>query len=589
MKDFFKYVFASLVGLVVFSILVSIISVLSLVGMVASSNASASIGSNSVLSINLSGNYEERAADNLFASFLGDYYSSNGLAETLSAIRKAKDNKNIKGIYLEAGLLAADFAQAEELRDALKDFRSSGKWIVAYADSYTAKAYYICSVADKVYLNPSGMIDWHGIGAQPIYVKDLLAKFGVRMQVLKVGKYKSATEMFTEEKMSDADRQQTQAYISGLWSNVCKAVSESRKVSVASLNTYADSLITFSAPTDYVKMKLVDKLLYADEVKAEVKKRLGLDEDKSVSQVSVSDMASVSEKKKGGEIAVYYAFGDIVDTPAEGLAGQESHQIVGPDVCSDLEDLMTDDDVKAVVIRVNSGGGSAYASEQIWHQVERLKAKKPVVVSMGGMAASGGYYMSCGANYIFAEPTTLTGSIGIFGMIPDVSQLLTQKLGVKFDEVKTNRNATFGTPSRPMNDEEQRLMRAYIDRGYDLFCKRVAQGRHMTQQRVNSLAQGHVYLGQDALPLKLVDELGGLNKAVAKAAALAKLKEWHTTAYPAPASWLDELATTSTVDNYLSDKLRASMGEYYEPFMLLKSLSSQSAIQARIPYWINLK
>ncbi len=589
MKDFFKSVLATLVGLVVFALLVGIISVMSLVGMVASSNASTSIRSNSVLSLNLSGNLAETSSGSMLSMLGGQFAASDGLAETLSAIHKAKENDNIKGIYLEAGLLSADFAQVEELRHALQDFRSSGKWIVAYGDSYTTKTYYLCSVADKVYLNPSGMIDWHGIGAQPYYVKDVLAKFGVHMQVLKVGKYKSATEMFTEDKMSEANREQTQAYISGLWNQTCADVAASRHITTAALNQYADSLITFADPKNYVRMKLVDKLLYADEVKAEVKKRLALDADQSISQVSVADMQGVSQSKKGDEVAVYYAYGDIVDTPVEGIAGQDQHQIVGSEVCKDLADLMDDDDVKAVVIRVNSGGGSAYASEQIWHQVEKLKAKKPVVVSMGGMAASGGYYMSCGANYIYAEPMTLTGSIGIFGMIPDFSELLTQKLGVKFDEVKTNRNATFGTLARPMNAEERALMTAYIQRGYSLFCQRVAQGRRMSVPHVNELAQGHVYLGKAALNLKLVDALGGLSEAVKKAAALAKLQDYYTENYPAPASWFDMLSTSETIDNYLSDQMHTALGDYYEPFMLVKTLSRQSAIQARVPFWLNAK
>lgn len=300
-------------------------------------------------------------------------------------------------------------------------------------------------------------------------------------------------------------------------------------------------------------------------------------------------MKSVKGKKnEGDEIAVYYAYGDIVDSDAGSLMSQ-GHKIVGKDVCDDLKSLMDDDDVKAVVLRINSGGGSAYASEQIWHYVEMLKKKKPVVVSMGGAAASGGYYISSGANWIVAEPTTLTGSIGIFGMFPDMSGLLTQKLGIKFDEVKTNKNSGFGTPARPFNEEEMAYLEKYIDRGYNLFRQRVAEGRHMSVANVEKIAQGRVWLGQDALKIKLVDELGGLDKAVAKAAALAKLKEYHTSAYPGKTSWIDQILNKVSGSSYIDNQIRLTMGEYYEPFMLLRNINRQSAIQARLPFLINIK
>lgn len=590
MKDFFKYVAATVVGLLAFTVIVGIIGVMSIVGMVASGEATKNVSDNSVLVLNLSGEMQEQAQDNPLSQFVGNALNGPGLAETLSAVRKARDNDHIKGIYIEASAFAADFAQIQELRDALQEFRKSGKWIVAYGDAYTQGAYYVASVANKVYLNPQGMINWHGIGAQPIFVKDVLAKFGVRMQVLKVGKYKSATEMFTDDKMSEPNREQTQVYVDGLWQNVVKAVSTSRRISADLLNRYADNMIAFGDPKEYVKAKLVDGLLYTDQVKATVKKLLNLKEDDTISQLSVADMANVKEKSgKGEEIAVYYAYGDIVDSPLTGSLVGSSHQIVATEVTKDLEALMNDDDVKAVVIRVNSGGGSAYASEQIWHQIEMLKKKKPVVVSMGGMAASGGYYMSCNSNWIVAEPTTLTGSIGIFGMFPDWSQLLTQKLGVKFDEVKTNRNATFGTTARPMTEEEMTYLRAYIDRGYNLFRQRVADGRHMSTAQVENLAQGHVFLGQDALKIKLVDQLGGLDVAVRKAAQIAKLQDYHTIDYPEPEDWLSQLLSGAKGGNYLDGQMRSAMGEYYEPFMLLKQMNQLNPIQARIPFFLNLK
>jgi protease-4 len=562
---------------------------MSIVGMISSSQATQTVTDNSVLVLNLSGEMNEQAGDNVYGQLTGNVYNNLGLEETLSAIKKAKENEKIKGIYIEAGAFSSDFASAQELRNALLDFKKSGKWIIAYGDTYTQGTYYLASVANKVYLNPQGELDWHGLGSQPMFVKDLLAKFGVKMQVIKVGRYKSATEMFTEDKMSDSNREQTQVYINGLWGNMCKGVSESRKISVDTLNAYADRMIMFESQKQLLKYKLIDGLLYTDQVKAEIKKLLKIDKDETINQLSVDDMINVKEDDNGDQIAVYYAYGDIVDNPVTGTLLGGGHQIVAKDVCKDLENLMNDDDVKAVVVRVNSGGGSAYASEQIWHQITELKAKKPVVISMGGKAASGGYYMSCNANWIVAEPTTLTGSIGIFGMIPDRSQLLTQKLGIKFDEVKTNKNSTMGTSARPMNEEEIGYLQNYITRGYSLFRQRVADGRKLNVNDVEKIAQGHVFLGQDAMKIKLVDQLGGLDVAVAKAAKLAKMKEYYTCSYPEQADWLSELMSASSNSNYLDEQMRAAMGEYYEPFMLLKQMNQLDAIQARIPFFLNVK
>lgn len=589
MKDFFKHTLATIAGLFIFSIIVIIIGVMSLVGMVSAGEATKTVADKSVLVLNLSGELQEQSEDNVFQQFAGTPFGNLGLEKILSAIKKAKSNDKIKGIYIEAGALGADFASLQEIRNALLDFKKSHKWIIAYADTYTQGTYYVASAANEIYLNPQGMITWHGLSAQPIFIKDLLAKVGIRMQVLKVGKYKSATEMFTGDKMSDANREQTTAYLTSLWSNVCKAVSESRKISIDSLNTYADRLVMFEDARQLVKYKMVDGLLYTDQIKKKIKQLLHIDDDKDINQISIADMSDVKEKLKGKEIAVYYAYGDIVDSPITGGLLGSKHQIVAQDVCKDLADLMEDDDVKAVVIRINTGGGSAYASEQLWHQIEMLKRKKPVVVSMGGVTASGGYYMSCNANWIVAQPTTITGSIGIFGIVPDRSQLLTQKLGIKFDEVKTNRNATFGTSARPMNAAELGYMQAYIDRGYKLFRRRVADGRHLSTAQVEQVAQGHVFTGEAAKQLKLIDQLGGIDAAVAKAAQLAKLSEYHTHTYPAPIDWFEQLFNTFGGGNYLDGKMRAALGDYYEPVILLKQMNQLDALQARLPFFLNIK
>ncbi|MGN1376611.1 MAG: signal peptide peptidase SppA [Prevotella sp.] len=589
MKDFLKYMSATVVGIIVFSVLVTALSIMCIVGMVASESSSKNVSDNSVLVINLDGTMTERS-DNDIMSFINSANTNAiGLDDVINAVEKAKANDNIKGIYIEAGMFSADsYASLQALRRKLAEFKKSGKWIVAYGDIYTQSTYYLASVANKVLLNPSGQIDWRGMAAQPMFFKDLMEKFGVKMQLSKVGAYKSAPEMFTADKMSDPNREQVTVYINGLWQNICQGVSESRGISVEKLNAYADGLFTFADPKDYVTAKFVDKLTYTDGVKKEINALLKNEEDDDINTISLAEMATVKAPKKNGEeIAVYYAYGDIVDEA--GAAISQAHNIVGKDVCKDLQDLMDDDDVKAVVLRINSGGGSAYASEQIWHYVELLKQKKPVVVSMGGMAASGGYYISSGANWIVAEPTTLTGSIGIFGMFPDFSGLLTQKLGVKFDEVKTNKHSAFGTMARPFNEEEMNYLNQYIDRGYALFRSRVAQGRKMKVEDVEKIAQGRVWLGQDAYKNKLIDEIGGLDQAVAKAAQLAKLKEYHTASYPAKANWFEQFSNKLNGDSYIDNRMRMTLGEYYEPFMMIRTINKQNAIQAKIPFVLNIR
>lgn len=590
MKEFLKYTLATVIGMVIFAIVIGIISVISLMGMVASQDASTVVKEKSVFVLPLSGMMNERADDNPFGTMIGQAGQSIGLDETLAAIKKAKEEQDIKGIYIEAGIFSPDsYASCQALRKALVDFKKSGKWIVAYADQYTQAAYYICSVADEVMLNPDGMVDWHGLAAEPMFYRDLLAKIGVKMQVVKVGTYKSAVEPFIQDQMSDANREQTSIYISGIWNTIVGDVAASRKLSVAKLNEYADQLITFAEAKDYVAMKLVDKLVYIDDVKTVIKKRLGIDKDDEINQLSIADMTNIPSKNKSdNKIAVYYAYGDVVNTSD----GQTGACISGVDVSKDLEELMNDDDIKAVVLRVNSGGGSAYASEQIWNAVVKLKARKPIVVSMGGMAASGGYYLSCAANYIIAEPTTLTGSIGIFGMFPDVSELMTQKLGLKFDVVKTNKMSDFGTLSRPMTTEETAVLQNYVNSGYKLFVKRVADGRNMKVEDVDKIGQGRVWLGKDALKLKLVDKLGGVDDAIAKAAELAKVSgDYKTKSYPAAPSFVDQIFNTmqGSNGNYLDEQLKATLGNYYEPVMMMKNISNQSPLQARMPYHLIIK
>lgn len=592
MKDFIKNVLATMVGMFGFFIVMGVIGMMSIIGMIASGNAAQNVEKNSVFVLNLSGTISEQGSENPLSMFTGDNSLNSGLNDILSSIKKAKANDDIKGIYMEAGALMTNYATLQEIRNALADFRKSGKWIVAYGDFYTQGAYYVASVADKVYINPKGAIDWHGIGAQTMFYKDFMAKFGVKWEVVKVGTFKSATETFTEEKMSDANRLQTQTFIDGTWRNVCDAVSKSRGISVDSLNSYADSYLALQATETLMKAKMVDGMMYGDQVKDAVKKMMKLEKDDDIAQLTLNDMLNVKGSKvEGSEIAVYYAEGDIVQDPKAATMFGNNNYIASRKVCKDLEDLMNDDNVKAVVVRINSGGGDAYASEQMWHQMTELRKVKPVVVSMGDYAASGAYYMSAPASWIVAQPNTLTGSIGIFAVIPDLSGLVTTKLGVRFDEVKTNRNSTFGNlMARPFNAEEKAMLQASVNRGYSLFRQRVAEGRRLPVESVEKIAQGRVWLATDALNIKLVDQLGGIDDAVKKAAQLAKLKDYYTSDYPAAASWMDAMLNSmSSSGTYLDEQLRQTLGDFYQPFTMLRSIDKREAIQARIPYAISIK
>ena len=580
MKQFFKMTLATII---------------SLVGMIASDSASTKVKDNSVFVIKLNGTISERAEEGTpFDALLGlGDMSAMGLDELIASIRKAKDNDDIKGIYLEGGVLSFDApATAQQLRDALKDFKKSGKWIVAYADQYFQASYYVASVADNIYLNDHGAIDFKGLGGKGEYLKGLYDKLGIKYMVAKVGKYKSYVERNTLTGMSDYDREQRSAYLNGIWNYWLKEMAEGRKVKAEDLNQLAnDSIMAFADTKDYVKAKLVDKILFPEEIKAEIKKRLKIDEDDDINQLSLSDMLNVKskEKKDGEKIAVYYAYGSIVDSETMNLLDGGGHCIVGKSTAEDLRKLADDDDVKAVVFRVNSGGGSAVASEQIRHAIKLLKEKKPVVVSMGGMAASGGYWISSPANYIFAEPTTITGSIGIFGLIPNFSGLVTDKLGVTFDGVTTNKFTDYENDLILGKDPNEIMqhMQTYINQGYQNFLDIVSEGRGIKPAMVDSIGQGRVWLATDALNIKLVDKLGSLDDAVKKAAELAKLDEYHTTAYPNKGSWMDQFMPKEDKGTYLDSKLQAEikalLGDLYEPLMQIRNdIKNNSRIQARM-------
>ena len=584
MKDFIKYTMATVVGLVLVSIIMGILTFVSMAGMIASEGMSSPIEKKSVLRITLKGSITERAGEeNPLSKLGGETTQQIALDQALQALEKAAKNDKIEGIYMEGGILSAYPAEVQELRQALLKFKKSGKWIIAYADTYSRSAYYLCSVADKVYLNPIGMLDWSGLSSNPMFFTGLMKKLGIKMQVFKVGTYKSAVEPYIAEQMSDANREQVSSYQQSIWNNMLKDVAKSRKTTAEALNSLADSLTILSGPEASVKGGLVDKLCYQDEVKKILKNKAKMEEDESLRFVSISDVAQSEElnDKVDDEIAVYYAYGEIKEDITGGFA-QES-AITSKQMTKDLQELREDDDVKAVVLRVNSPGGSAYASEQIWREVQLLSKEKPVIVSMGALAASGGYYISCGANKIFAEPTTLTGSIGIFGMIPDATELLTDKLGLSFDVVKTNAHSDFGAMGRPLNESECRLMQAYINQGYELFTGRVAQGRKMSQDSVKAVAEGRVWTGEQAMKIGLVDKLGNLNDAIAAAAKAAKIEKYSVGRYPEPAPWFASLLQEKKAD-YMDSQMRSALGEFYPAFSLIRDLKNQDAIQARMTF-----
>lgn len=591
MKSFIKYTMATVVGIFLTMTLFTIISIISLAGMMATEGMSAPIKEKSILRLDLSGTLAERSESNPFAVLMGEENTALSLEDALLALDKAAKNENIIGVYLEGGAMGANPGMAQELHQALVEFKESGKWVVAYGDSYGKTAYYLSSVADSVLLNPEGNVDFGGMASQIMFYKDVMEKVGVKMQVFKVGTYKSAVEPFICTEMSPANREQVTSYLFSIWTNMLKDVAESRNMEVGKLNSLADSLTMISEASVALNGGLVDKLCYMDEVKAILREKSGLeDEDDDLVFASVADVAKSEtlDEKVDEQVAVYYAYGEIVQSQGTGLGISQEHQIVGEKMIKDLQDLREDDDVKAVVIRVNSPGGSAFASEQIWREVCLLKEKKPVVVSMGGMAASGGYYISCAANRIFAEPTTLTGSIGIFGMIPDMSELMTEKIGLKFDVVKTNEMSDIGTMARPFNEAESAQMQKMINRGYDLFTKRVADGRGMAQDSVKLIAEGRVWTGEQGLNIGLVDELGNLDDAVAHAAELAKVEKFRAVGYPAPDNPFEQLLN-QTKGGYLDSELRELLGEGYAVYSLVRNVKDADRIQARMPFEMNIQ
>ena len=583
MKPFVKTMLACLAGIFIAGFLF-IFVLFSLIGSVASmGNGNEGIKENSVLMLELCGTLDERADDNPLAYLMDDELKSYGLEDIIASIKEAKMNPDIKGIYLQAGTMEASIASIEEIRGELESFKESGKFVVAYGDQYSQGLYYLATVADKVIVNPEGSISWHGLAAQPIFFKDLLEKLGVEMQIFKVGTYKSAVEPYIATEMSDANREQVSEYINSTWNDMLRAVSQSRGIDTGKLNEYADRYMDLCQAEEYVECGLADTLLYKDGVLDYLKTLAGADND---GKLAITTLEDVKEKIKTdnlipetgkGKIAVYYAVGEIDNStsPDDGINSKK--------VIKELRELREDPEVKAVVLRVNSPGGSAYGSEQIWREVVLLKAAKPVIVSMGDYAASGGYYISCAADCIVANNTTLTGSIGIFGMFPVAENLLKEKIGLDFDVVKTNRLADMGSLSRSFRPEESVIMQNYVNDGYTLFLERCANGRKMSVEDIDKIGQGRVWTGSKAKELGLVDEIGDLDKAIGIAAQRAGLGEYVVKSYPEVTDFMTELLEGDEKD-YMESAVRKAMGEYYDCIRFVRNARNSSPIQARMPF-----
>jgi len=567
------------------TLIISFILFILIIGgaIMASSKPDTSVPQNAILRLTLDAPIPERSLNNPFADFGFGGLSGQqvpGLYETVNAIKHAKNDSNIKGILLDLGLVPSGMATVEEIRNALLDFKKSGKFIVAYSELYSQKAYYLATVANKVYLNPAGTLDFRGIGGEVMFMKGLMEKLDVQIQVIRHGKFKSAVEPYILDKMSQANKEQTMTYINALWKQMVTGISQSRGISEAQLNKLADNLSGYT-PEVAVKEKMVDQLIYKDQLLQELRNRLNIKTEKDINSIGIGKYVQANEKDtpeySKDKIAIIFASGDIVSGNGdEGTIGSER-------ISKAIRKVRLDKNVKAIVLRVNSPGGSALASDIIWREMVLAKKDKPVVVSMGDVAASGGYYISCAASKVFADPNTITGSIGVFGIIPNFQKTLQNKLGITFDKVTTNKHSDFITVTRPLDAEETAIMQGDIERIYKTFIGHVAEGRNTTSAAIDSIGQGRVWSGVDAKRLKLIDEFGGLNTAIEEAAKLAKLTKYNIQALPALQDPFTKLMETLTGD-YKDARIQSELGEYYGYFTNLRKLAKAEKIQARLPF-----
>ena len=580
MKSFFKYLFATILGLFIFSI-IWVVIFFGIIGAAMSGSKEVKISDNSVFELKLEGILVERHKNDVISSFASEINSSVSeiaLDDIMASIDKATDNDNIKGIYLHIGDFSASVASLQEIYKGLEKFKKTGRFIVAYADSYGNGTYYLSSIADKVYMNPSGTLALTGINISTVFFKDLLSKIGVEMQIFKVGTFKSAVEPFTQTSMSEANRLQLTTFINSIWTEITKTIARNRGISDTEVNLYADSGLFLDDAQTAVHHKLIDSLVYSSDMKEIIEKLV----DKDYNALTINDMKFVARNKEYSKnrIAIVYAVGEIDGS-------NKNEGIDSEDISEDLLDIADNDKIKAVVLRINSPGGSAYGSEQIWKAVSVVKSKKPIVVSMGDYAASGGYYIACNTDRIFAQPTTLTGSIGIFGIFPNIGGL-TDKLGIKFDNVKTNKYSDFGATYRPMNTEERAILQRYINNGYELFTKRCAEGRNMNIDSLKAIAEGRIYSGTDAMRLGLVDEMGGLEEAITFAAKKANISDYTIKYYPSVKSLIEQISDifSTSVEERI---VKSQLGENYRLFRTIQRAQTTTGIKAIMPYSITVK
>lgn len=578
MGTFFKAFFASFLSLIIFS-LIGFFLVVGLISGLASKEK-VRVENKSVLMLDLSQGFHEQKDNDALSEITSDE-STPGLYDAIRMIKHAKTDKNISGIYIIGNGNANGFAASNELRQAIQDFKTSKKFVLAHADLLTQGSYFISSVADKVYINPAGMMDWSGFNADLAFLKGTLDKLEIQPQIFYAGKFKSATEPFRTDKMTPENKLQTTAWLGDLYNYFLIKTSDARKIDTATLHTLANNA-SIQTPQDALEHKLVDGLKYDDEIKDEIKSKLNLGKYDKLNFISLAKYADAINFKVSGKdkIAIIYAEGDIVD-------GEGTNNNIGGDKFRKLiRKVRLDKSIKAIVLRINSGGGSALASENIWRELSLARKDKPLVVSFGDVAASGGYYIALGADSIFASPNTITGSIGVFALVPNMQNFFKNKLGVTFDGVKTAEHAGAGAIYKPLNEQEQRYFQNSVDRIYAQFKQRVAGGRKKSLSYVDSIAQGRVWSGEDALQLGLIDKIGSLQDAVNTAAHMAKTSNYRLREYPETGSWLERLLNRNTSSNDAETKIKEQVGEenfkVYKELIRVKQICG--SVQTRLPF-----
>ena len=579
MKQFFKFMFASMLGTFLLFVIVFFITMGIAAAIVATASSDETvISKNTVLLVKLNKEIADRGTKTKITMGFAGPEKTTGLNDILDNLQKAKQDDNISGIYLDLSDIPAGMATLREIRDALIDFKTSGKFIWAYSEGYSQKSYYLATVADKIFLNPQGTIDFKGLATEMVFLKGMLEKLDIKMQVIRHGKFKAATEPLFLEKMSPENRKQITELLGDIWSEMIVGISDARKISKDDLNRIADSLSIRTAD-DALKFKFVDELLYKDELLAQMKKQLKIDAKKKIQTVSLDSYTSVTDTRTPytgtDKIAVIYASGSIG-------GGEGDDQSIGSErISRAIRKAREDEKVKAIVFRINSGGGSALASDVIWREIELAKKIKPVVASFGDVAASGGYYIACAATKILADPTAITGSIGVFGVIPNMEGLFNKKLGITFDWAMTNKNGDYIPVMKPLSPYQTMLIQREVDHIYDVFTGKVAEGRKMQQAQVDSIGQGRIWSGSDAKTLGLVDEFGGLSKAIELAASLAKTKNYRLTELPEQKEWFQELIDQFTGADP-SAKIKEVLGPDYRFYQYYKEVMEMKGVQARM-------